>query len=125
MEVQQALVVQLNQEIEKVKGIQLAGYGRGGSTEQKVQLNLGALAALDAADLSNNGELGQFLQLRPCLSMKQSYFSCKSEGSNSNAWTPGTTGTALTGSQQVQLQQIRDRDAEFDQDLDQLGEVSY
>lgn len=98
MEVQQALVMQLNQEIEKVKEIQLAGYGRGGSTEQKVQLNLGALAALDAADLSNN------------------------EGSNSNAWTPGTTGTALTGSQQVQLQQIQDRDAEFDQDLDQLGE---
>jgi len=28
----------------------------------------------------------------------------------------------MTGSQQVQIQQIRDRDAEFDQDLDELGE---
>ena len=28
----------------------------------------------------------------------------------------------MTGSQQVQLQQIRDRDAEFDQDLDEIGE---
>ncbi len=48
--------MQLNQEIEKVKEAQLAGYSRGGSTEQNVQLNLGALAALDAADLSSNGE---------------------------------------------------------------------
>ena len=49
-------VMQLNQEIEKVKEAQLAGYGRGGATEQNVQLNLGALAALDAADLAGNGE---------------------------------------------------------------------
>jgi t-SNARE complex subunit (syntaxin) len=28
----------------------------------------------------------------------------------------------MTGSQQVQLQQIRDRDAAFDQDLDEIGE---
>jgi len=98
LEVQQALVMQLNQEIEKVKEAQLAGFGRGGATEQTVQLNLGTLAALDAADLSNN------------------------DGTNTNAWTPGTTGTAMTGSQQVQLQQIRDRDAEFDQDLDELGD---
>mmetsp|Transcript_28679 Transcript_28679/g.51832 ORF Transcript_28679/g.51832 Transcript_28679/m.51832 type:complete len:314 (-) Transcript_28679:116-1057(-) len=98
LEVQQALVMQLNQEIEKVKEAQLAGYGRGGATEQNMQLNLGALAALDAADLSNN------------------------DGSNTKAWTPGTSGTAMTGSQQVQIQQIRDRDAEFDQDLDELGE---
>ena len=28
----------------------------------------------------------------------------------------------MNGSQQVQLQQVRDRDAEFDQDLDELGE---
>ena len=34
------------------------------------------------------------------------------------SWTSGPTGVAMTGSQQVQLQQIRDRDAEFDQDLD-------
>jgi len=62
MEVQQALVMQLNHELEKVKEAQLAGYGRGGTTEQNVQLNLGALAVLDAADLSNNGEVTIVLQ---------------------------------------------------------------
>jgi len=92
--------MQLNQEIEKVKEAQLAGFGRGGAMEQTVQLNLGALAALDAADLSNS----------------------TNDGTSTKSWTPGTTGTALVGSQQVQLQQIRDRDAEFDQDLDELGE---
>lgn len=49
-------VMQLNQEIEKVKEAQMAGFSRGGQTEQNVKLNLGALAALDAADLSTNGE---------------------------------------------------------------------
>ena len=48
--------MQLNQEIEKVKEAHMAGFSRGGQTEQNVQLNLGALAALDAADLSANGE---------------------------------------------------------------------
>lgn len=43
-------------------------------------------------------------------------------GDNGKSWQGGTTGTALTGSQQVQLQAIRDRDAEFDQDLDEIGE---
>jgi hypothetical protein len=37
-------------------------------------------------------------------------------------WTPGPSGTALTGQQQVQLQMVRDRDAEFDKDLDEIGE---
>lgn len=98
LEVQQALVMQLNQEIEKVKEAQLAGFARGGSTSENAQLNLGALAALDAADLSSSADGG------------------------GKSWTPGTTGTAMTGSQQVQLQQIHERDAEFDQDLDELGE---
>jgi len=43
-------------------------------------------------------------------------------GDNGKSWQGGTTGTALNGSQQVQLQAIRDRDAEFDQDLDEIGE---
>jgi len=56
LEVQQALVMQLKQEIDKVKDAQQSGYARGGSTLQNSQLNMGALAALDAADLSRNGE---------------------------------------------------------------------
>ena len=42
--------------------------------------------------------------------------------SGTKGWTAGTSGTAMTGSQQVQLQQIRDRDAEFDTELDEIGE---
>lgn len=57
LEVQQALVMQLKQEIDKVKDAQQGGYARGGATLQNSKLNLGALAALDAADLSRNGEL--------------------------------------------------------------------
>ena len=122
----------------------MAGYGRGGATEQNMQLNLGALAALDAADLSNNGEcrfkhgsmlcfvIGGSWNLRLMLRssnltiymvlciLSTQFFD--PDGSNTKAWTPGTSGTAMTGSQQVQIQQIRDRDAEFDQDLDELGE---
>ncbi|EED86733.1 predicted protein [Thalassiosira pseudonana CCMP1335] len=100
LELQQALVMQLNVEIEKVKEAQLQGYANrsGNGMDEGVRLNLGALAALDAVDISSGGE------------------------GNSKAWQSGPSGTALTGSQQVQLQQIRDRDAEFDQDLDQIGE---
>lgn len=57
--------MQLNQEIEKVKEAQMAGFSRGGQTEQNVQLNLGALAALDAADLGSttNGECSHYMYL--------------------------------------------------------------
>mmetsp|Transcript_17867 Transcript_17867/g.27149 ORF Transcript_17867/g.27149 Transcript_17867/m.27149 type:complete len:315 (+) Transcript_17867:120-1064(+) len=99
METQQSLVMELQNQIEKVKDAQMAGYSRGGAADEGVTLNLGALAALDAVD-----------------------FESASDPSGGKSWTAGTTGVAMTGSQQVQLQQIRDRDAEFDQDLDEIGE---
>jgi hypothetical protein len=43
-------------------------------------------------------------------------------GTRSSSWTPGPSGTALSGSQVTQLQLIRDRDQEFDKDLDEIGE---
>ena len=54
LEVQQALVMQLKSEIDKVKEGQLAAHARGGmlGEQQNVQLNLSALAALDAVDFS-------------------------------------------------------------------------
>ena len=64
LEVQQALVMQLNAEIEKVKDVQMAGYSRGGAVDKGVKLNLGALAALDAVDFqSASGELVYLLFL--------------------------------------------------------------
>ena len=59
LEVQQALVMQLKQEIEKVKDAQLSAHSRGGITEQNVQLNLNALAALDAVDFSREDDNGK------------------------------------------------------------------
>lgn len=47
--------MQLQQEIEKVKEAQQAGFGRGSAADD-VQVNLAGLAALDAADLSSNGK---------------------------------------------------------------------
>ena len=44
------------------------------------------------------------------------------QSSGNKQWTSGTSGVALTGSQQVQLQQSQDRDHEFDADLDEIGE---
>lgn len=54
--------MQLRAEIEKVKDAQLAGYAKGGggstvATNEKIQLNLNALAALDAADFYTDGML--------------------------------------------------------------------
>jgi hypothetical protein len=51
--------MQLLAEIEKVKDAQLAGYAKGASASinEKIQLNLNALAALDAADFYNDGML--------------------------------------------------------------------
>ena len=147
-------VMQLQQEIEKVKEAQQAGFGRGSAADD-VQLNLAGLAALDAADLSSNGKcahdmikLVHFLLdfegagnkgkcccalviFLTCWSNKylhiQTNINNKTMNTNNTAdaggsWTPGTSGIAITGSQQVQLQQIKDRDAEFDQDLDEIGD---
>jgi len=72
LEVQQALVMQLKSEIDKVKEGQLAAHARGGMVEQQnIQVNLNALAALDAVDFStesgggNNGK--EVFGMRPRL----------------------------------------------------------
>jgi hypothetical protein len=51
--------MQLQQEIDKVKNAQLAGYARGGTMVEKVQLNLTVLDALDAADILANNDGGE------------------------------------------------------------------
>ena len=53
LEVQQALVMQLDAEIVKVKDLQMAGYNRGGAVNEGVKINLGTLAALDAVDFGS------------------------------------------------------------------------
>ena len=56
LEVQNTLVVQLSKEIEKVKDAQLQGYANRSSLEEGIQVNLGALAALDSMDMGGGGE---------------------------------------------------------------------
>lgn len=56
LEVQSTLVVQLSKEIEKVRDAQLQGYASRSGFEEGIQVNLGALAALDAMDMGG-GEL--------------------------------------------------------------------
>ncbi|KAL3769216.1 hypothetical protein ACHAW5_001948 [Stephanodiscus triporus] len=136
LEVQQTLVMQLQAEIEKVKEAQLAGYAKGGKMEEKVQLNLSALAALDAADFYSNDN-GEFFSRRrrrrhppspsffirsPPFIVRRPPRYLRGGGGLSSSWTPGPSGTALSGSQFTQLQLIRDRDQEFDKDLDEIGE---
>lgn len=59
LEVQNTLVVQLNKEIEKVRDVQLQGYAARSGLEEGIQVNLGALAALDSMDMGG----GEFLLL--------------------------------------------------------------
>ena len=68
LEVQQALVFQLNAEIEKVKDVQMSSYARGGAMDEGVKLNLSALAALDAVDFQTaGGELITFVHMYYCI----------------------------------------------------------
>lgn len=138
LEVQQALVMQLDAEIAKVKDVQMAGHSRGGAVDEGVKLNLGALAALDAVDFESASSefsccIVHFQMLCVCVppfSIPQKLFmivfcifiSSDPSGGGGKGWSAGPSGVAITDSQQVQLQQIRDRDAEFDQDLDEIGE---
>ena len=58
LEVQNALVVQLHAEIEKVKEAQLQGYANKSAVEEGIKVNLGALAALDSIDIyQSDGEI--------------------------------------------------------------------
>jgi len=94
LEVQHALVTKLQVEIDKVKNAQVKGYGRA-NTDVATTLNTRALADLDATPLFARG---------------------------SSSRPSSDPGVALTDNQRMQIQQIEDRDADFDQQLDAIGE---
>ncbi|KAL7525640.1 hypothetical protein ACHAXR_001092, partial [Thalassiosira sp. AJA248-18] len=92
LEVQQALVVQLEMEIQRVEEEQLAVYyvqEREGTHNPK--LNLGSLGKLGVVHPPNSTP----------------------NGNSTKEWHV-TSSATLAGAQQVQLHQIQDRDAEFD-----------
>ncbi|EJK77751.1 hypothetical protein THAOC_00397, partial [Thalassiosira oceanica] len=94
--IQQTVVVQLKQELNKIKDLHQVG------SLQYLHLSIGTLAALDVgeSDLSRIGP---------------------SHGGMT--WQPGTGGATLTGSQKLQLQGS-DLDADFDRNLDKIEECS-
>lgn len=97
LEVQSDLVRRLSAEIEKVKELQMRGYARGRDPGSKaVSLNTKALYA-DSAD----GGRG---------------------ASKKEPWAGSGGGVALTSTQSQQIQKLEERDADFDRQLDEIGE---
>jgi len=92
LEVQSELVKRLSSEIEKVKELQMRGYKR--DAGKAVGLNTKALYA-------DSGDGGR---------------------SKKKEWSGTGGGVALTAGQKQQIQQLEERDADFDRQLDEIGE---
>jgi len=106
LDIQQTLVHRLHAEIEKVKEMQSQGYARRDTDEVATKMNVQALISINATDLDGGlGEGGP-----------------KVGGDESN-WSGGVgPGVEMTEGQSLQMQQIHDRDKEFDKELDEIGE---
>lgn len=96
LEVQSELVKRLYAEIEKVKDAQMKGYARSRVPDASAALNTKALAYDHAA--------------------------ARSSGGGKPSWGGTGGGAALTGDQQQQMLQLEERDADFDLQLDEIGE---
>lgn len=105
LDFQQTLVQRLGAELEKAKALQGKGYARTGTgrDSDSAALNTQALNIIDMDD--GDGFLGG---------------GAGSALGNGNGQDNG--GVELTQQQHLQLQTINDRDKEFDQELDQIGE---
>mmetsp|Transcript_16903 Transcript_16903/g.38761 ORF Transcript_16903/g.38761 Transcript_16903/m.38761 type:complete len:312 (+) Transcript_16903:164-1099(+) len=95
LEIQSELVKRLYAEIEKVKDAQMKGYARSRTPDAAAALNTKALS-YDPA-----GSYGK----------KQK-----------KSWGGAGGGVALTSEQQQQIMQLEERDADFDLQLDEIGE---
>jgi len=106
LDIQQTLVHRLNAEIEKVRDMQAQGYARRDTDDVAAKMNVQALVSLNATDLDGgSGDAGPKL------------------GGDESNWSGGTgPGVELTEGQSLQMQQIQNRDKEFDQELDTIGE---
>jgi methyl-accepting chemotaxis protein len=91
LEIQAELVNRLNDEIEKIRSAQMAGYTRNRADDK-------AAAILGSSHISSipTGKKTTFKK--------------------------GSTGVALTDNQRIQIQELEQRDADFDNQLDQIGE---
>jgi len=95
LEVQSELVKRLYAEIDKVKDAQMKGYARSRTPDAAAALNTKALAYNPSAASTSGGK---------------------------PSWGGAGGGVALTGDQQQQMLQLEERDADFDMQLDEIGE---
>mmetsp|Transcript_21879 Transcript_21879/g.52055 ORF Transcript_21879/g.52055 Transcript_21879/m.52055 type:complete len:311 (-) Transcript_21879:278-1210(-) len=93
LEVQSELVKRLYAEIEKVKDAQMKGYARSRTPDAAVALNTKALS-----------------------------YDPSASGSKKPSWGGTGGGVALTNDQRQQMLQLEERDADFDLQLDEIGE---
>jgi len=99
LEIQATMVGKLQREIEKMKSIQAKGFARGDASENAaMDINMAGLPAV-----STFGDV-------------------TSGGGGGGGWTAGPSGVEVTADQRMQIQQLEDRDADFDNQLDDLGE---
>jgi SYP7 family syntaxin len=94
LEVQSELAKRLYAEIEKVKDAQMKGYARSRVPDAATALNTKALA----------------------------YDPSAGKGGGKPSWGGTGGGTAMTGDQKQQMLQLEERDADFDLQLDEIGE---
>jgi len=127
LEVQAELVQRLYAEIEKVKEAQMKGYARGKGEATpgiptkslfmdsgKFFLQCGALVRL-----VTYCRILLFLILLFCFNFRNKHTANKKGGPS---WKGTGGGVALTDGQQQQMLQIEERDADFDRQLDEIGE---
>jgi len=108
LEIQQTLVLRLQDEIEKVREVQQRGFMRSpGPDNVAVVLNTKALAALDATNFSS-------------VNTKANDWS--GAGRDGGGGGGGDPEAELTDQQRLQIEQIDKRDADFDQDLEIIGQ---
>jgi len=106
LDIQQTLVQRLNAEIEKAKEIQAKPFARRDSGAVAAKMNVQALVSLSNMDLDDTaGDFGP------------------NRGGDESNWSGGQgPGVELTETQSLQIQQIENRDQEFDKELDTIGE---
>ena len=130
LEVQSELVRRLSVEIEKVKEAQMRGYAKNRDAGAAVSLNTKALYA-DAGECANFiigiHEVRFFIFSDSELSLRsyspiQAAPAARARGSKGASWGGTGGGVAMTQDQQQQILQLEERDADFDRQLDEIGE---
>lgn len=126
LEIQSELVRRLHAEIEKVKEAQMRGYAKGREPGMAVSLNAKALYSDSGTFVKPMVSISSF-QTKQQLTHThtKSLFNVGAvggKGSKSASWAGTGGGVAMTDNQRQQILQLEERDADFDRQLDEIGE---